>query len=159
MRAEHFFHSGTVVPEITSYDKFEAIRELIRRAPVFAGIRDRDAFEEAVLTRERLQSTGLGHGVAVAHGRTTGTDRVLIALGLSRNGIPFDAPDGEVVQLLFVIASPPGMSLPYLQALSTLVRCVRHRSLRESLFAAESVPAVEARIRDAFAGMTERRAC
>jgi PTS system nitrogen regulatory IIA component len=159
MSIQHCFQSGSVVVDITSPDKFEAIRELIRRAPVFREIAGRDAFEEAVIARERLQSTGLGHGVAVAHGRTPDATRVLIALGLARHGVPFDSPDGEPVQLLFVIASPVTLSLDYLQALSTLVRCVRARSLRESLFAADGVGAVEARIREAFAGMAARSTC
>jgi PTS system nitrogen regulatory IIA component len=153
------FQSGTVVPDLTSPDKYQAIGELIRRAPVFSRLHDRQAFEQSVLDRERLQSTGLGHGVAVAHGRTSGVERVLIALGLSRAGIPFDSPDGEPVHLLFVIASPPSMSLDYLQALSGLVRCVRHRSLRESLFAADGVAAIESRIRDAFCGAVEQSPC
>jgi mannitol/fructose-specific phosphotransferase system IIA component (Ntr-type) len=81
-----------------------------------------------------------------------------MALGLSRSGIPFDSPDDDPVQLLFVIGSPPSLSLDYLQALSTLVRCVRHRGLRESLFAGGGVSAIEARIRDAFADMAAKSA-
>ena len=118
------FQSGTVVPDLASPDKYQAIGELIRRAPVFNCLPDRRAFEQSVLERERLQSTGLGHGVAV-----------------------------------FVIASPPSLSLDYLQALSSLVRCVRHQSLRESLFAADEVSAIESRIRDAFCGAVERSPC
>ena len=85
-----------------------------------------------MIARERLQSTGFGHGVAVAHGRAAGVERVLIALGLSRAGIPYDSPDGEPVRLLFVIASPLQVSLDYLQALSTLVRCLRRRARARS---------------------------
>ncbi len=147
---------GTVVSDLASSDKYDAIRELIRRAPVFGEITDRRAFEEAVIARERLQSTGLGHGVAVAHGRTPGIQRVLIALGLSRDGIPFESPDGERVQLLFLIASPPSMTLDYLQALSTLVRCVRLPSLRDSLFSAQGVDVVECRMREALNGGAEK---
>jgi nitrogen PTS system EIIA component len=153
------FQSGTVVSDLASPDKYQAIGELIRRAPVFSRLPDSRAFEQSVLERERLQSTGIGHGVAVAHGRTSGLERVLIALGRSREGIPFDSPDREPVHLLFVIASPPSLSLDYLQALSTLVRCVRHRSLRESLFAADGAAAIESRIRDAFCGALERSTC
>lgn len=152
MSIEHCFGPGTVVSDLASTGKYDAIRELIRRAGVFGEVDDRRAFEEAVFARERLHSTGLGHGVAVAHGRTRGVRRVLIALGLSRRGISFESPDGEPVQLLFLIASPPGMTLDYLQALSTLVRCVRLQSLRESLFAAEGETAVETRMREALAG-------
>ncbi len=150
------FHPGTVVPDLQSTEKYEALRELIRRAPVFRRLQDAARFEQAVIERERQQSTGFGHGVAVAHGRVEGVPRVLIALGISRPGIPFDAPDGEPVKLLFVIASPPSLSLSYLQALSTLVRCLRDQEDRDHLLHAPSAAEVERRIRAAFAAGLER---
>jgi PTS system nitrogen regulatory IIA component len=150
MSIEHCFDHGTVIFELLSADKFDALRELIRRAPVFREIGNLDSLEEAVVTRERLQSTGLGHGVAVAHGRAAGVQRVLMALGLSRAGIPYESPDGEPVRLLFVIASPLQVSLDYLHSLSTLVRCLRDRSVRESLLGGIDAEEVGRRIRDAF---------
>jgi nitrogen PTS system EIIA component len=150
MSMKHCFDRGTAIPNLTSTDKFSALSELIRRAPVFEEITERDVFEEAVIARERICTTGFGHGVAVAHGRASGVRRVLIALGVSRDGIPFDAPDGAPVHLLFVIASPVHVSLDYLQALSTLVRCVRHESLRSALRAATDAASLEAIIREAF---------
>jgi nitrogen PTS system EIIA component len=150
MSIHHCFDRGSVVASLKNTDKFEAIREIIRRAPVFKEIAGQDSFEEAVMTRERLQSTGFGHGVAVAHGRATGVARVLIAMGISRAGIPYDAPDGEPVRLLFVIASPVHTTLDYLQALSTLVRCVRHRDVRESLLDCCKASELETRIRTVF---------
>jgi PTS system nitrogen regulatory IIA component len=156
MSIQHCFGPGSVVSDLAGSNKYDAIRDLIRRAPILGEIEDRHAFEEAFITRERLHSTGLGHGVAVAHGRTPAVARVLIALGLSRDGIPFESPDGDPVQLLFLIASPPGMTLDYLQALSTLVRCVRPQSLRESLFSAGNVAMVESRMREALRGGAER---
>jgi PTS system nitrogen regulatory IIA component len=150
MNIEHCFDQGTVIFELLSIDKFDALRELIRRAPVFREIGNLDPLEEAVITRERLQSTGLGHGVAVAHGRAAGVQRVLIALGLSRAGIPYTSPDGKPVRLLFVIASPLSVSLDYLQSLSTLVRCLRDGSVRESLLGGIDAEEVGRLIRDAF---------
>jgi len=155
MSMHHCFDRGTVNPDLHSTDKFDAIRELIRHTPVFDEITDKGVFEEAVIARERLQSTGFGHGVAVAHGRADGVDRVLIALGVSRQGIAFDAPDGEPVRLLFVIASPVQVSLEYLQALSTLVRCVRHQKVRDALLAADTATGLETTIRDAFSAGLE----
>ena len=156
MSTTHCFTTGTVVPDLSSTNKFDAIRELIRRAPVFRGLSDPSRFEEAVIERERQQSTGFGHGVAVAHGRVEGVPRVLIALGVSREGIPFDAPDGEPVRLLFVIASPPSLSLEYLQALSTLVRCLREKEDRDSLVDGPSAAVIEQRIRAAFVAGLDR---
>ncbi len=156
MSIRHCFQSGTVVPDLQSTDKYNALRELIQRAPIFHHIEDLPAFEAAVIARERLQTTGFGHGVAVAHGRATGVPRVLIALGVSRTGIPYESPDGAPVQLLFVIASPPHLSLDYLQALSTLVRCLREQPARESLLDVMTAAEIEARIRAAFTSGLER---
>jgi PTS system nitrogen regulatory IIA component len=150
MSIRHCFDQGSVVVDLQSVDKFDALRELIRRAPVFREIVNLPAFEEAVIARERLQSTGFGHGVAVAHGRAAGVERVLIGMGLSRSGIPYESPDKEPVRLLFVIASPLQVSLDYLQALSTLVRCLRDAPVRDSLLAPLNVEEIEQRIREAF---------
>jgi nitrogen PTS system EIIA component len=155
MSMHHCFDHGTVVSDLRSTDKFDALGELIRTAPVFDEIADRRLFEQAVIARERLHTTGFGHGVAVAHGRVAGVQRVLIALGVSRAGIPFGSPDGEPVRLLFVIASPHQVSLDYLQALSTLVRCVRREDVRDALLAAKDAPGIEAAIRSAFAAQLE----
>jgi PTS system nitrogen regulatory IIA component len=150
MSIHRCFEEGTVVPDLESTDKYDAIRELIRRAPVFRELSDVVAFESSVVERELLQTTGFGHGVAVAHGRIEGLARVLIGLGLSREGIAFDSPDGRPVHLLFVIASPPHMSLDYLRALSTLVRVIRNRAIREALLAGTGAREIERRIRGEF---------
>ncbi len=152
----HCFDQGTVVSDLQSADKFEALREVIRRASVFKEIANLDVLENAVIARERLQSTGFGHGVAVAHGRAEGVERVLIAMGLSRNGIPFESPDGEPVRLLFIIASPLMLSLDYLHALSTLVRCLRHQPLRERLLAARDAGEIQRQLRQSFMIGAER---
>jgi PTS system nitrogen regulatory IIA component len=159
MGIRHCFQAGTVVPDLVSTDKEGAIRELVGRAPVFRELPDLDRFADAVIQRERLQTTGFGHGVAVAHGRIPDAGRVLIGLGLSREGIPFDAPDGHPVHLLFVIASPPEMSLDYLQALSCLVRAMRDRGVREALLASVETGEIERRIREAFTLCVGRQAC
>jgi PTS system nitrogen regulatory IIA component len=159
MGVHHCFEDGTVVYHLESKEKFAALGELIRKAPVFSEIADRAAFEESVMGREKLQSTGFGHGVAVAHGRSKGLSRVLIGLGLSRDGIPYDSPDGKPVHLLFVIASPLKTNLDYLQALSTLVRVIRDCSLRETLMSALDAAEIQKTIRSAFAFSLERIAC
>ena len=150
MDIDHCFRSGSVVAELANTEKYAAIRELIRSAPVFQQVPNLASFEEAVVSREKMQSTGFGHGVAVAHGRIPGLSRVLIGFGISRAGIPFEAADSKPVHLLFIIASPPHLSLDYLQILSTLVRCLRDRPMRESILACSGPREMETRIREAF---------
>jgi PTS system nitrogen regulatory IIA component len=157
MSIERCFEEGTVVPDLASTDKYDAIRELIRKAPVFRELPDLDSFERSVIEREQLQTTAFGRGVAVAHGRVGGLDRLLIGLGLGRAGIPFDSPDGRPVHLLFVIASPPHMSREYLHALSTLVRVIREPAIREAILAAGAAREIETRIRDAISRCLDLR--
>jgi PTS system nitrogen regulatory IIA component len=159
MGIRHCFQTGTVVSNLSSTGKESAIRELIHRAPIFHELPDLERFADAVILRERELSTAFGHGVAVAHGRVSQAGRVLIGLGLSREGIPFDAPDDAPVHLLFVIASPPEMNLDYLQALSCLVRALRDREVREALLASVESSEIERRIREAFSLRVGRLAC
>lgn len=135
---------------LASRDKFEAIRELIRKAPVFDGLAIRDRIAKAVIAREKLLSTGLGRGVAVAHGTTDAVQEIIIALGISQNGIDYGAIDGAPVHLLFVIANPPGMQAEYLFALAAVTRLVRDDSFRDSLCQEASSLELEQRICDAF---------
>jgi PTS system nitrogen regulatory IIA component len=139
-----------VVQSLSSQDKFDAIRELIHKAPVFAGLGCREKLENAVVQREQILSTGLGHGVAVAHGTTDTIDEIVIALGISQAGIDFDSFDHIPVHLLFVITNPPGRQMEYLVALSTVTRLVRDEAFRE--FLQTKVPAreIELKICQAF---------
>ena len=142
------FRGGTVVAHLASREKYEAIRELIQKAPVFDGIQERIA--EAVIARERLLSTGLGRGVAVAHGTTDAAKGVIIALGISEAGVDYGAVDDAPVHLLFVIANPPGMQREYLLALAAVTRLLRDDSFRDSLRQETPLPDLEQRICDAF---------
>jgi PTS system nitrogen regulatory IIA component len=152
------FGAGTVVLRLSSRNKFDAIREVVQSAPVFRSLPDSDGFERAVINREKLQTTGFGHGVAVAHGKTETVDGIRIALGIAPDGIPFDAVDGEPVNLLFVVANPPGKQLEYLTALSSLVKIVRDADFRDQLLCSTTVADVERKLCDAFSrDMSTRR--
>ena len=144
------FRGGTVVQRISSNDKFDAIRELIQKAPVFSSMSDKKTVEEAVIRREKVLSTGLGRGVAVAHGTTEVVDDIVIALGISEGGIEFDAIDQAPVHLLFVITNPPGRQVEYLTALSAVTRLVRDDNFRQSLRAKIPARQIELRICEAF---------
>ena len=126
------------VQRLSSTDKLTAITELIHKAPALGGIGNLEQFERCVLSREEAGSTGLGHGVAVAHGKTNLVDRVIVTLGISHDGIPFDSPDHRPVNLLFLIASPPDQSLEYLMALSAIACVFKGSRLGERVLAAAS---------------------
>ena len=144
------FVDGSVVCELQSTDKYEVLHELIEKAPIFQKGLDKLLLEKAVVNREKQQSTGFGHGVAVAHGTIKGLDTIRIALGVSRKGIDFDSLDGEPVQLLFVVASPPKMQIEYLLALSILTGLVRNKTFRDEILSYREPEQIERSLCDSF---------
>ena len=88
---------------------------------------------DSLFAREKLGSTGLGQGVAIPHGRVKGLkDATGVFIRLA-NPIPFDAPDGKPVNLLFVLLVPEQATDLHLQVLSELAQLFSSRSLREKM--------------------------
>lgn len=143
MSIDCLFRKGAVLHEIKSLNKFDAISELINHAPVFKSIAKLKDFENAVIAREKIQTTGFGHGIAVAHGKTTDVDDLEIALGISHEGLEFESMDGEPVHLLFIIANHPDHQVEYLKVLSTLISQVRKSSFRNMLITCKGASEAE----------------
>lgn len=153
-----FFDSGSVIWDLDSSNKYDAIREIIHKAPVFRRHEslELDEFASIVIERERLQSTGFGHGVAVAHGRTRQVNEPTIALGISHAGLDYDAVDGEPVHLLFIIANHPERSMDYLQILSTLITMVRDELFRREILSCHRATDAQQKLCSVFQSLMER---
>ncbi len=92
---------------------------------------------DSLFARERLGSTGLGHGVAIPHGRIKGLREAVGVLIRLKAPILFDAPDGKPVGLLFVLLVPDQATDLHLQLLSELAQLFSSKVLRERLLLAE----------------------
>lgn len=86
-----------------------------------------------LFARERLGSTGLGHGVAIPHGRIKGLKNPLAAVIRLSQPIPFDAPDEEPVGLLIFLLVPEAATQRHLEILSEIAELLSDRELRERL--------------------------
>ena len=86
-----------------------------------------------LFARERLGSTGLGHGVAIPHGRIKGLKNPLAAVIRLGQPIPFDAPDDEPVNLLIFLLVPEAATQRHLEILSEIAELLSDRDLRERL--------------------------
>ena len=73
-----------------------------------------------LFARERLGSTGLGHGVAIPHGRIKGLKNPLAAVLRVQQHIGFDAPDDEPVSLLIFLLVPEAATQRHLEILSEI---------------------------------------
>jgi PTS system nitrogen regulatory IIA component len=88
---------------------------------------------DSLFARERLGSTGLGQGVAIPHGRIKGLREAVAAFVRLGTAVPFDAPDGKPVNLLFVLLVPEQATEQHLQILSELAQIFSDPALREQL--------------------------
>ena len=92
---------------------------------------------DSLFAREKLGSTGLGQGIAIPHGRIKGLKDAVGAFVRMKQPIPFDAPDGQNVGLIFVLLVPERASDLHLQILSELAQMFSDKALRERLLAAQ----------------------
>lgn len=88
---------------------------------------------DSLLSREKLGSTGLGHGIAIPHGRIKALKEAVGAFVRLKTPIPFDAPDGQPVSLLFVLLVPENATDLHLQLLGELAQVFSDKRLREQL--------------------------
>ncbi|MBS1187947.1 MAG: ptsN [Burkholderiaceae bacterium] len=94
-----------------------------------------------LLAREALGSTGLGHGVAVPHGRVKGLKSAQAAFVRLKEAIPFDSPDGKPVNLLIFLLIPENVTQQHLEILSEVAEMFSNADFR-ALLSREPDPAV-----------------
>src|ERR671924_760382 len=88
---------------------------------------------DSLFAREKLGSTGLRQGVAIPHGRLKGLKDALGAFVRLAQPVPFDAPDGNPVSLVFVLLVPEKATEKHLQILSELAQMFSDKALREAM--------------------------
>src|SRR3546814_14236176 len=98
--------TDTLFPSTTL---FRSRQELARKASELTGVEAREIFD-VLLERERLGTTGVGHGIAIPHGKLAKLDRLYGVFARMENPIDFDSIDDEPVDLLFLLLAPESRS-------------------------------------------------
>lgn len=101
-----------------------------------------DVFD-CLFSREKLGTTGLGQGVAIPHGRHASVKKAVGAFFRAKEPIPFDAPDGKPVSLIFVLLVPENATNEHLEVLSKLAGRFSQKAVRDALMVATSVEEVQ----------------
>ena len=94
---------------------------------------------DVLMEREALQSTGIGEGVAIPHGKLTGLTRLVASFARSRAGIDFESIDGQPTHHFFLLVVPEHSGGQYLKALARISRFMRDPVFRQSLADGEAV--------------------
>jgi nitrogen PTS system EIIA component len=98
-----------------------------------------DRLLEVLLEREALQSTGIGDGVAIPHGKLPGLDRLVASFARSAEGVDFEAIDGQPTHHFFLLVVPEHSGGRYLKALARISRFFRDAAFRQRLTEGETL--------------------
>ena len=118
---------------VESRDKEAVITELVDLLNASGLLLDRNEVLEAVLTRERTQSTGTGAGIAIPHGKCNAVKELVMAIGIAHEPIEYNSIDGKPVTILILLVSPADQTGPHIQALATISRLMLNEEFRQQL--------------------------
>lgn len=123
---------------LAAADKKGVIDELVEVLASAGKVADAKSLKEAVWTREQTRTTGIGHGLAIPHGKSAGMPGLAMAIGKPAKPMDFEAIDGQPVRLIVLLASPPDRTSDHIQALARISRLMAKDEFREKIYAAGS---------------------
>jgi PTS system nitrogen regulatory IIA component len=127
-----------VISDLQGIDKLSVLKELSRvivkpyQSPLAEEI------TEAVLNREKLESTGVGEGIAIPHGRLKGLEDFIVSFGRSIKGIDFDSIDHKPTHLFFLVMAPENSVANNLKLLGRIVTILKNDSFKKRLMKVRS---------------------
>jgi fructose-specific phosphotransferase system IIA component len=139
----------TVKVPLDAKDKKGAIIELVDLLADAGRVDDVAALRDAVWSREQTRTTGIGHGLAIPHGKCVGVARLAMAIGKPAQPMDFAAIDGKPVQLIILLASPIDRTSDHIQALARISKLMHAEAFRERMYAARSREEVYALVQEA----------
>ena len=132
-----------VFQRLKAANKKKLLIDLAQRAAPLVGGKD-DKIFEALWEREKLSTTGVGHGVAIPHGRLPKLDHITGIFARLEDAIDFDAIDDAPVDLVFLLLTPEDAGADHLKALARVSRLMRNAGMCEKLRAAPDKAALYA---------------
>jgi PTS system nitrogen regulatory IIA component len=133
----------SVIANLRVTSKKQALQELAKRAHELTGQPERALFE-VLMERERLGTTGVGHGIGIPHGKLPELNRLYGLFARLETPIDFDAIDEQPVDLIFVLLAPETAGADHLKALARVSRLFRDRAICEKLRGTDSSEAIYA---------------
>jgi fructose-specific phosphotransferase system IIA component len=124
--------------DIKSRTKDEVLKEVVGLLESSPYILDKNELLNNLIERERLETTGIGDGIALPHARTDSVSQLVIGFGRSELGIEYDSLDGNLVHILFFIAAPKTSSTKVLKVLAKISRLLNNENFRKELIAAKT---------------------
>lgn len=132
-----------ILLDMTSRNKKDVLKEMVDLLEVSPHILDKNELLNNLMERERLQSTGIGDGIALPHARTDSVNQLIIGFGRSEHGIEYDSLDENLVHILFLIAAPKTASTHVLKVLAKIARLLNNVGFRKKLLATKTEKGIQ----------------
>ena len=138
MKVSELLKSEFIISDLKGESKEEIINELIDLFKNDPRVEDIEKVRSSVLDREKVMSTGVGKGFAIPHGKTNAVKEIIGAFGKIKDGIDYDALDGNPVNLVFLLVGKDNLISTHIKLLSRISRLMNKDDFRHRLKEANS---------------------
>lgn len=133
MKITDFLDASLIIPNLKGKDKNTVLKEMVEAVASHCRSIDSQKLFRVLVEREKISSTAIGEGVAIPHGKLAGIDRVYGVFGRSSEGLDFNALDGELSYLFFLLVAPEEAGGDHLKALARISRLLKDATFRAKL--------------------------
>lgn len=133
MKLMDFLDKKAIIPELEKGNKEEVIREMVSKLVTMGEVKDGEETVRILMEREKLGSTGIGEGVAIPHGKSKDVKKITAVFAKAKEGIDFEALDGEPVYLFFLLVAPESSTSEHIKALARISRLLKDSNFRKKL--------------------------
>ena len=138
MRITELLKKESIELDVSAASKEEIIDRLIALMDAGGRLKDTTGYKEGILARESLGSTAIGEGIAIPHAKSEAVREPGLAAAVVPGGVDYEAFDGSLANLIFMIAAPAGGEDVHLEALSRLSTLLMNPGFKEALIHAGS---------------------
>ncbi len=136
MKICEVLNTSTIIPELKATTKEDAIDELLSLFKEDASVIYLNEIKNSVMEREKIMSTGVGHGFGIPHCKINKVTEILAAFGKTKDPIDFDALDGNPVNLIFLLIGKDNLVAPHIKLLSRISLLMNKSEVREKITSA-----------------------
>ncbi len=138
MKLLNYLREEWIIPELKATDKPSVLKELSEVLVRPCGATSSDELVQILLEREKWESTGIGEGVAIPHGRYKKLKQFVISFGRSTWGVDFDSIDHKPCQLFFMVMAPENSAVENLNLLGRIAKLLKAPSFKRKLLEAKT---------------------
>jgi PTS system nitrogen regulatory IIA component len=136
MKILDFLSEKSINIDMQAGNKKQVLEALLDVLVKQGKVTDRKKVLDVLLEREELGSTGIGQGIAIPHGKSSAVTELTASFAMSKNGVAFDALDGEPVHIFFMLVAPEGAAGTHLKALARISGLLKDKYFKKALLSA-----------------------